>query len=456
MIAILLISGIIGTSFAQGSQADCKKMEMVKVQGGTFAMGATAEQGSGLDNSQPVHFVTLGNYQIGKYEVTQKQWEELMGYNHSANRRADLPVTGVSWDEVHIFISRLNSLTGKQYRLPTEAEWEYAARGGNKSKNYTYSGSNSIGDVAFYAGNSSQTGTCGIHKSNELGICDMSGNAMEWCHDFYNSKYSSERQSEPEGPLQGSWRVLRGGSYLSAPEFCRVSYRTYASPTSDKADYGFRLVLSPHIISGYEAGNENAVSQQPKNETQPAANTSYAPKEKKEKKERTTYAPGEQRPIFNMFTLNASYNLANGLPKSFQLQDMAFGFRYGQYRRVGMYINLMSNFNFDGIGKHYTDSIVFPTKESYSRASVTIGLMVKLCDPVVIFAGGGLGYRSNNLKDENGKWHNMAPGSMLSYDLDMGLLFNCRGFALSLEAVTTSLKVWEAKIGIGFCLKSKK
>ena len=218
--------------------------KMIKVQGGTFTMGATSEQGSEADSDEkPTHSVTLRTYYIGETEVTQALWTAVMGSNPSRWKGDNLPVESVSWNDVQTFVTKLNQLTGKQFRLPTEAEWEYAARGGNKSKGYKYSGSNSLGTVAWYYDNSnSQTHAVKTKSPNELGLYDMSGNVYEWCQDWYGS-YSSGAQTNPTGPSFGSHRVGRGGSWSYNARRCRVSLRRYYDPTFRLGGLGFRLVL---------------------------------------------------------------------------------------------------------------------------------------------------------------------------------------------------------------------
>lgn len=244
--------------------------EMVKVEGGTFTMGATAEQGSDYDSDElPTHQVTLSDYYIGKYEVTQQLWEYVMSYSGTCADGSSMsayasdvwlgsdpsssygvgdyyPAYYVSYyDIVDIFLPRLNKITGRTYRLPTEAEWEFAARGGKQSKGYKYSGSDNIGDVAWYYENSgSKTHQVGTKEPNELGIYDMSGNVWEWCGDWYGS-YSSSAQTNPTGPSSGSYRVLRGGSWGDNAGGCRVSYRDYSDPSYLDYFYGFRVVLVP-------------------------------------------------------------------------------------------------------------------------------------------------------------------------------------------------------------------
>jgi len=220
--------------------------EMVAVKGGTFTMGCTSEQGSDCYNDEkPAHSVTLSDYCIGKFEVTQELWQAVMGKNPSNWKGDKLPVESVSWNDVQEFITKLNQKTGANFRLPTEAEWEYVARGGNKSNGYKYSGSNSIDNVAWYTSNSgSKTHQVGTKAPNELGIYDMSGNVWEWCQDGYGS-YSSGNQTNPTGPSSGSYRVNRGGCWSYNARGCRVSSRRNNPPDSRFPNLGFRLVLVP-------------------------------------------------------------------------------------------------------------------------------------------------------------------------------------------------------------------
>lgn len=218
------------------------KFTMVPVEGGTFTMGATSEQGSdACDGEKPAHKVTLSDYYIGQTEVTQALWEAVMGSNPSDSKGDNLPVERVSWDDCQVFIQKLNQLTGKQFRLPTEAEWEYAARGGRKSRGYKYAGGNDIDLVAWYDGNSgNETHAVATKQANELGVYDMSGNVWEWCSDRYGD-YQSSSQSDPQGPSSGSGRVNRGGSYYLSAGFCRVSYRYDDAPGFRSFDLGLRL-----------------------------------------------------------------------------------------------------------------------------------------------------------------------------------------------------------------------
>lgn len=219
--------------------------KMVTVDGGTFTMGATDEQGSDFNaNERPVHQVTLSDYKIGQTEVTQELWQAVMGSNPS-NFTGDLqrPVDKVSWNDCQEFISKLNQLTGKSFRLPTEAEWEFAARGGKLSQGFKYAGSNTVDDVAWYKDNSeSMTHPVATKAPNELGLYDMSGNVFEWCHDWFGN-YSGDAQTNPTGPTSGTYRSCRGGGWGYNDTYCRVSYRSYHSMTSRYDRIGLRLAL---------------------------------------------------------------------------------------------------------------------------------------------------------------------------------------------------------------------
>jgi formylglycine-generating enzyme required for sulfatase activity len=219
---------------------------MVAVQGGTFTMGATSEQGSDAGSRErPAHRVTLSNYYIGQTEVTQALWQAVMGRNPSKWKGSNLPVEQVSWNDCQQFITKLNQLTGRTFRLPTEAEWEYAARGGNKSRGYKYAGSNDIGSVAWYNGNSGEkTHPVGQKQANELGIYDMSGNVYEWCQDWYDNEYYSKSPSNnPCNNISASQRVYRGGCWERDAWYCRVAFRSCCVPDDSDNGLGLRLAL---------------------------------------------------------------------------------------------------------------------------------------------------------------------------------------------------------------------
>ncbi len=213
---------------------------MIKVTGGTFQMGKSADG----DDVTPVHDVTLSDYSIGETEVTQELWQAVMGSNPSYFKGDNLPVECVSWNDCQTFIQKLNQLTGQNFRLPTEAEWEFAAKGGTQSMGYTYSGSNIIDDVAWYWDNSSRkTHEVATKAPNELGIYDMTGNVWEWCRDWDDS-YSSSPQTNPTGPSSGSSRVLRGGCWDFYATICRTAVRGGSSPSHSRYYIGLRLAHS--------------------------------------------------------------------------------------------------------------------------------------------------------------------------------------------------------------------
>ena len=227
--------------------------KMIGVDGGTFTMGATSEQQDPGDDEKPTHHVTLSSYYIGETEVTQALWKAVMGNTVRDQRDKvdtscpiygegdNYPMCYVSWNDCQEFILKLNELTNRKFRLPTEAEWEFAARGGNKSRHTQYSGSGDIDEVGWSDG--VETHPVKTKKANELGIYDMSGNVSEWCQDRY-SDYSSGAQTNPTGATSGIRRVYRGGGWWDSRWRCRSSYRYCLAPDERGHDLGFRLVLS--------------------------------------------------------------------------------------------------------------------------------------------------------------------------------------------------------------------
>ena len=263
-------------SYAQQDQTFSVKgvtFKMKFVKGGSFTMGATKEQGAAAEEKEkPAHKVSVNDYYIGQTEVTQALWMAVMGSNPSEFRAYDHPVENVSWDDCQMFIAKLNEITGARFRLPTEAEWEFAARGGNKSQKFKYSGSNRHLDVAWSADaieailpkevpyttnvfnpeqnmptsedETNATQIVGIKAPNELGIYDMSGNVWEWCADRFDEQYYKNSPSNnPQGPDSGANRVHRGGSWRSGEWYCRVSNRNADVPGYSYSTLGFRLAL---------------------------------------------------------------------------------------------------------------------------------------------------------------------------------------------------------------------
>ncbi len=217
---------------------------MVYVEGGTFQMGASDNDSDACNDEKPAHQVTLPSFYIGETEVTQELWQAVMGSNPSHFTGDNRPVENVSWNDCQDFVKKLNAATGKMFRLPTEAEWEFAARGGNKSKGFKFSGSNNLGDVAWYDGNSgSTTHDVKTKNPNELGLYDMSGNVWEWCSDWF-ANYNGSPQTNPQGLGSGQGRVYRGGGWGNYARSCRSSIRRSHYPDNGYNYLGLRLVLS--------------------------------------------------------------------------------------------------------------------------------------------------------------------------------------------------------------------
>lgn len=220
------------------------RFTMVRVEGGTFTLGATQGQNSeAYYDEYPAHQVTLSDYYIGQFEVEQILWYHVTNGLPLGNEDQECPVVNVSWEDCQDFINTLNELTGFNFRLPTEAEWEFAARGGNLSQHYKYAGSNDYDEVAWCEENSNDwLHRVGEKKANELGIYDMSGNAWEWCYDWWDM-YGSDAVVNPTGPESGTERVCRGGCMDGHARFCRIGYRMSYPPQTRRMELGFRLAL---------------------------------------------------------------------------------------------------------------------------------------------------------------------------------------------------------------------
>jgi formylglycine-generating enzyme required for sulfatase activity len=224
------------------TQAHSVRPDMVFVQGGTFSMGG---QDGNTNNENPSHSISVKSFYISKYEVTQAQWQAVMGNNPSAINCDNCPVETISWNDAQEYCQKLSSLTGKAYRLPTEAEWEYAACGGSKSRRFTFSGSSNIESTGWYNENSGgRIHPVGQKSPNELGLYDMTGNIGEWCSDWYDrSYYASSPANAPEGPSTGTYRVIRGGSWDDKPGYCKITNRDFNEPNDRLGNIGFRPVM---------------------------------------------------------------------------------------------------------------------------------------------------------------------------------------------------------------------
>ncbi len=237
---------------------------MVNVEGGSFMMGS--QNPSAASNERPVHKVILPSFSIGKYQVTQEEWQTVMGNNPSFFKGKRRPVENVSWDECQSFVDKLNSLTGMDFRLPTEAEWEFAARGGNHSKQYVYAGSDNLDSVAIFEKNVTEdsskpnygTQIVGTKVPNELGLYDMSGNVSEWCYDWKGA-YKKDDAISPVGPELGCFCIHRGGGWNSISKYCTVSSRNYDLPSHKYSNTGLRLVIGPKVQIKIDVNNNNRI-----------------------------------------------------------------------------------------------------------------------------------------------------------------------------------------------------
>ena len=234
-------------SLAEPLRSHLKKLmaDMVLVEGGTYMMG---DPNGDWDNEYCIevpHKVTLSSFYICKYEVTEALWTAVMGSNPSRHKLGDnYPVEQVNWYDCQDFVEKLSELTGRHFRLPTEAEWEYAARGGKRSRGYRYSGSYALDEIGWHVGNAHHyKREVGTKKPNELGLYDMTGNVYEWCNDWYGN-YSCSPSNNPTGPSSGTYRVDRGGGWRSIARYCRSSYRIHGAPVNRHFDLGLRLCLS--------------------------------------------------------------------------------------------------------------------------------------------------------------------------------------------------------------------
>ena len=261
LLVLAFLLCFISTANAQGPTQSAKmtikvkgvSFNMIRVEGGTFWMGAQNTNPSGQNYDEdadeiesPVHQEAVGTFYVAETEVTQKLWQAVMASNPSKFKGLQKPVEQVSWDDCQTFIEKLNALTGRKFRLPTEAEWEYAARGGNQSKGYKYAGGNTVRNVAWFDEDFDTGSTHPVKQkvANELGLYDMSGNVWEWCSDK-DGFYSQEMHEKLAKPMTGSYRVFRGGSWCDEANRSRVSDRAWGSPYKGYSSNGLRLVLDP-------------------------------------------------------------------------------------------------------------------------------------------------------------------------------------------------------------------
>ena len=476
-IVLLLVSVFSsGQIFAQ----QINEPEMIFVAGGTFTMGCADEQDIDCTTDEkPAHEVQLTGFAIAKYEVTQALWKQVMGSNPSRFKGDSLPVENVTWDDVQIFLYRLNAKTGKNYRLPTEAEWEYAARGGQQSRQTQFAGGFDLETVAWCSTNSENaTHNVGGRQPNELELYDMSGNVWEWCSDYYGT-YPSDKQTNPTGAKKGRTRVLRGGCYASIGRQCRVNGRKSLYQGGKDYMTGFRLVMDDDREAraaaaaeqaeqeriAAEKAAEDAARQAEKDRI--AAEKAAADAAKKAEQERITaerQRKAQHRkdslralPWNTFFTVNAAAST---------LSQFSYGFKIGQVKVAGWYFSAMSNFHFKGAFTPFeqNETYVLTGKQKGTKISCTAGLAVRPCQPLSLHIGAGFGYRALTMETTDG-WRKYPRRSFMGPEANLGLMFHIKGVALSTEAVYTydltgSDISWknciEARIGVGFMLPNKK
>ncbi len=457
-LSAILFCGIPAGMQAQNVKAD--DIEMVFIASGSFTMGCMYEQGSDCSfDEKPSHQVKLSAYAISKYPVTQKLWKSVMGNNPSRYVGDGLPVHNVTWEEAQMFIKRLNQLTGMRYRLPTEAEWEYAARGGaGQPMAFQFAGNAELDAVGWYSENSgSMVQAVGGKQPNALGLYDMSGNVWEWCSDIYGM-YDAEDQTNPAGAGKGYSRVLRGGCYAALPKMCRVSARKAMYQGGKDNTTGFRLAMgdkeepmkeeernSPKA----EVGEANASVRQTKNETKTPAAKGYA--KPQEKKERLAAIP---HTVF--FTVNNEF---------WTTPQWGIGFKVGTMKNIGWYFSVLTNFNYRGIGKTFGNGYWYyldgGRKSSYAEA--LIGITARRFKPVSFHFGIGYNYRAYTLR-ANGSWFRYDPATSYGPVMAAGLMLHIKSFVFSVEGlgsyninyINPRRLTFGCNVGIGFCIPRKK
>lgn len=432
-------------------------LEMIIVPAGTFSMGCTFEQVEYCAyDEKPEHQVSLKGFAIAKYEVTQKLWKEIMGTNPSRVVGDELPVHNVSWDEVQIFLLWLNQKTGMNYRLPTEAEWEYAARGGSRQGEfpYLYSGGNDLAAVAWYYENSGGAPhTVGTKQPNALGLYDMSGNVWEWCSDLYGM-YSEQAQQNPVGSPDGIARVARGGGAGGRAPLCRVTTRKSLYQGGNDEFTGFRLALDydePPVIDTIQKSPPQSAPQDTTDRV--GQGTPRMEKASDDPQKPVSINP---RPLTTFFTLNAAYT---------SMPQWSYGFKIGMVKVVGWYLSAMTNFQYKGAfssfqpNQHYV--LTGASKTAYIGGEV--GLVVRPIKLLSCHIGAGFGYRTLNFESDQG-WHRYVKRTYYGPTASLGVMFHVWNIVLSAEAtgMVYNLNALNdircsigARIGIGFSLPRK-
>lgn len=458
-------------------------LEMVVVPAGTFTMGCTFEQaGQCAFDEKPAHQIALKSFAIAKYEVTQKLWKAIMGTNPSRVVGDDLPVQNVSWDEVQIFLLWLNQKTGMHYRLPTEAEWERAARVGDwqdGGRTLLYSGGGDLATVGWFYDNSGGTPhTVGTKKPNGSDLYDMSGNVWEWCSDLYGM-YGEKALENPSGATDGIARVIRGGGADSRAPQCRVSARKSLYQGGSDNFTGFRLAMDWDLEPELPDSTDKAALSPPSSE-QPSSDEEHRYEEelrtlsirellaKEKAAERAQKAEirkckaAERRarldslpPTF-FLTLNAAYT---------SMPQWSYGFKVGTVKLFGWYFSAMTNFHYRGAfssfqpNAHYVLTGI--SKTTYLGGQ--LGLVVRPHQLLSLHIGAGFGYRALTFESDQG-WHHYPKRSFYGPTASVGLMFHIKSFVLSAEATSMVYNlnaqndiryVVGARVGVGCSLPIK-
>lgn len=458
-------------------------LEMVVVPAGTFSMGCTFEQAEHCAyDEKPAHQVALKSFAIAKYEVTQKLWKEIMGTNPSRVVGDDLPVQNVSWDEVQIFLLWLNQKTGKNYRLPTEAEWERAARLGDwqdGGRTLLYSGGGDLATVGWFYDNSGGTPhTVGTKKPNGSDLYDMSGNVWEWCSDLYGM-YGEKALENPSGATDGIARVIRGGGADSRAPQCRVSARKSLYQGGSDNFTGFRLAMDWNLEPEFPDSTNKAVLPPPSSD-QSSFNKAHGYEEElrnlsiRELLAKEKAAERAQKAEIRRSMATERKSRLDSLPPTFfltlnaaytSMPQWSYGFKVGTVKLFGWYFSAMTNFHYRGAfssfqpNAHYVLTGI--SKTTYLGGQ--LGLVVRPHQLLSLHIGAGFGYRALTFESDQG-WHHYPKRSFYGPTASVGLMFYVKNMALSAEATGMAYNLntlnemhyaLGVRLGVGFCIPYK-
>ena len=497
-VAFMCLSLLLGTAAAQGIQ----EPDMVFVAGGSFTMGCTFEQGSDCaSDEKPSHEVQLTGFAIAKYEVTQALWKQVMGNNPSRFKGDDLPVENVTWDDVQVFLQRLNAQTGKSYRLPTEAEWEYAARGGQQSRQTQFAGGFELETVAWCTANSENTThAVGTKQPNELGLYDMSGNVWEWCSDYYG-QYTSDKQTNPTGAKKGTARIVRGGCYAAIGRQCRVSGRKSLYQGGKDFMTGFRLAMDDdrearaaeaarqaeeariaaekaaadaakqaeqeRIAAEKKTEQDRIAAEKAAEQERIAAEKAASDAAKKAEQERiAAEKAAEQQRIAAEKAAEQQRVAAEKKARQEEQQrkaqhrrdslralpwqtfftvnaacsglpQLSYGFKVGQVKVAGWYFSAMTNFHFKGAFTPFEEGSYVLTGKQNTTRLSATAGLVALPCKLVSLHIGA-GFGYRSLNIETESgWRSMPRRTAYGPEVALGLMFHIKGFVISAEGVYT-------------------